>query len=398
MLTMAPGRPAATIARATAWAQRKPPLRFTPSTWSHSRSVSSRNGERGKTPALLTRMSGGPSPPVTAATRACTSRACATSPLTVRTLRPRPRISPATRSAAPGSSRKFRPTSAPSPAIASAMARPIPCCAPVTSATLPASRIGSLRYSSRRPLIIRGVERREPQAWERPDPHLPRRRGDLSRGRHSARRGLPGPRRARTPPWRWPSFAISRPSCSPPTGCSPPRVSAGRSGPASLLEPHVLQGRRPRVGIDQHQGGLGHPRAHPARPDVIHDRCEADPLVERALDLVQQDLPLAGVGLPALLLVERVDVGLACVREGAIARHRLRHPGSRVAVDRVDAHAEAVDLLRGQGRVEGGPLHRPQAHLDPHRAQVAADRLPHRGVGRPRMEVARVRSRWGTPP
>ncbi len=156
MLTMAPGRPAATIARATAWAQRNPPLRFTPSTWSHSRSVSSRNAARGKTPALLTRMSGGPSPPVTAATRACTSRACATSPLTVRTLRPRPRISPATRSAAPGSSRKFRPTSAPSPAIASAMARPIPCCAPVTSATLPASRIGSLRYSIRRPLIIGG--------------------------------------------------------------------------------------------------------------------------------------------------------------------------------------------------------------------------------------------------
>src|ERR1041384_5988426 len=70
MLTMAPARWPATMARAAAWAQRKPPLRFTPSTWSHSRSLSSRNSERGNTPAVLTRMSGVPGPPTPAPGRA----------------------------------------------------------------------------------------------------------------------------------------------------------------------------------------------------------------------------------------------------------------------------------------------------------------------------------------
>src|SRR4029453_8184635 len=42
-------------------------------------------------------------------------------------------------------------------------------------------------------------------------------------------------------------------------------------GGASLLQADVFEGCRPRVGIDQHQGGLGHFQAHAARPDEVVD-------------------------------------------------------------------------------------------------------------------------------
>ena len=70
---MAPPRPASTRRRATAWAQRKLPLRLTSSTWSHSASVMARNSTRGKTPALLTRIAGAPSSRATASTIASAS-------------------------------------------------------------------------------------------------------------------------------------------------------------------------------------------------------------------------------------------------------------------------------------------------------------------------------------
>src|SRR5438552_6172175 len=45
-------------------------------------------------------------------------------------------------------------------------------------------------------------------------------------------------------------------------------------GRSALLEPDLFQGRRPRIGVDQHQRGLLHPWSHPARPDVLPDRPE----------------------------------------------------------------------------------------------------------------------------
>src|SRR5215468_2221627 len=92
-------------------------------------------------------------------------------------------------------------------------------------------------------------------------------------------------------------------------------------GAPSLLHPHVLDGRRPRVWVDEHEGRLHHFRAHPARPDEVVDGREPDALVEQALDLVQHGLALLPVRLPRLLLEERVDVGIAAVGEVAVARH-----------------------------------------------------------------------------
>src|SRR5262245_29772148 len=114
------------------------------------------------------------------------------------------------------------------------------------------------------------------------------------------------------------------------------------TGPPSLLHPHVLDGRRPRVRVDEHEGRLHHLRAHPARPDEIVDGAEADALVEQALDLVQHGLALLPIRLPRLLLEERVDVGIATVGEGAVARHGLRHAGRGVDVHGVDADADAL--------------------------------------------------------
>src|SRR5882672_11466713 len=94
---------------------------------------------------------------------------------------------------------------------------------------------------------------------------------------------------------------------------------------SSLSQAHVFERRRPRVWVDQHQGGLRHSRAHPARPDIVVDGPEPHPLVEEALDLVQRRLALPPVGLPGLLLVERVDVRIAAIGEGAVARHGLGH-------------------------------------------------------------------------
>src|SRR5213594_20166 len=154
-------------------------------------------------------------------------------------------------------------------------------------------------------------------------------------------------------------------------------------GGASLLQPHVFDGRRPRVRIDQHQSGLRHLGADPARPDVIVDGSEPHPLVKQALDLVERRLALLAVGLPGLLLEERVDVGVAAVGEGAVTRHCLRHPRRGVAVNRVDADADPTQLLRGQRRIEGSALHGPDPRLDAHRREVSAYRLPHREVRRP---------------
>src|SRR5215470_6927449 len=62
------------------------------------------------------------------------------------------------------------------------------------------------------------------------------------------------------------------------------------TGAPSLLDPHVFDGRRPRVWVDEHEGRFHHLRTDPARPDVIVDGAEAHPLVEQALDLVQHGL------------------------------------------------------------------------------------------------------------
>ena len=110
-----------------------------------------------------------------------------------------------------------------------------------------------------------------------------------------------------------------------------------RACTSALLEPDLLEGRRPRIGVDQHQRGLLHPGPDAARPDVLADRPEPHPLVDELLDLVQHRLPLAAIGLQRLLLEQRVDVGIAAVGVGArrsaraptCARRRCRRARSR---------------------------------------------------------------------
>src|SRR5712671_2620529 len=115
------------------------PFRLTSSTWSQSRSVISRKGTRGNTPALLINTSIGPSCSSVADTITCTCSIWPTSALTKMARRPHARTSSATLWAAALSSSQLIATSAPAAANSNAIARPIPCCAPVTRTALPAS-------------------------------------------------------------------------------------------------------------------------------------------------------------------------------------------------------------------------------------------------------------------
>src|SRR6266849_1129362 len=101
-------------------------------------------------PALLTRMSILPNVSRVRSTIVLTSAALVTSVFMARTLRPSPLTSPATFSAF-STWMSGIATSAPSRAIASTMPRPIPLPPPVTTATLPSSRMKSPAIYSRCP-------------------------------------------------------------------------------------------------------------------------------------------------------------------------------------------------------------------------------------------------------
>src|SRR5260370_692717 len=81
-----------------------------------------------------------------------------------------------------------------------------------------------------------------------------------------------------------------------------------------------------------------------ARPDIFPDRADPHPLVEELRDLVKHRLALLPVRLPRLLPVERLDVGIGAARERSFDRHELGHPRGRVAVRRVDAETDSLQL------------------------------------------------------
>src|SRR3990167_2551209 len=130
---------------ATALQQRNTDLVLTAKVRSQSSSVLFVNGMPGgeAMPALLTRMSIFPSASRVRSTIALTSAALVTSVFIATTLRPSALISPATFSAFSTWMSGIE-TSAPSRAIASAMPRPMPLPPPVTTATLPVSRMRDL--------------------------------------------------------------------------------------------------------------------------------------------------------------------------------------------------------------------------------------------------------------
>src|SRR5437899_7441037 len=119
---------------------------------SQSSSVLFVNGMPGgpAAPALLTRMSILPNDSRVRSTIVLTSAALVTSVFMARTLRPSPLTSPATFSAL-STWMSGIAMSAPSRAIASTMPRPIPLPPPVTTATLPASRMETPSIYSRCP-------------------------------------------------------------------------------------------------------------------------------------------------------------------------------------------------------------------------------------------------------
>src|SRR5439155_20107935 len=100
----------------------------------------------------------------------------------------------------------------------------------------------------------------------------------------------------------------------------------------SLLQLDLFQRRRPWIGIDQHERGLGHARADAARPDVLPDRSEPHAVVQDLLDLDQERFALLLVGFERLLLVEKVDVGESTVGVRRVARNDLRRARRGVAV------------------------------------------------------------------
>ena len=113
------------------------PQRLTPSTHCQSASVNSQDAPTtGGTPALLQRMWTAPNASIVLAARASTSAARETSVRTGSTVAPPAFISDAVLARAP-SSTSARTTFIPSAAKRSAIARPMPLAAPVTTAVLP---------------------------------------------------------------------------------------------------------------------------------------------------------------------------------------------------------------------------------------------------------------------
>jgi len=102
--------PQAIIALAAACAVKVLPFRFTSCTASHIASVSSRNGLRGKIPALFTSTSSRPNAATVAATSAWQAGTVATLPWSSSARCPAARISAATASAAARSSSQFTAT------------------------------------------------------------------------------------------------------------------------------------------------------------------------------------------------------------------------------------------------------------------------------------------------
>src|SRR6266508_3831198 len=134
LMILPPAR--AIMTGATARARRNMEVRFVASTRSHSSSVTSTVFFSSVMPALLTRMSTGPSVVPTSRTAASISAARVTSSRKPPARLPGRRISSAVFSAW-SIERAQQATSAPAAPSASAMARPIPRLAPVTSATRP---------------------------------------------------------------------------------------------------------------------------------------------------------------------------------------------------------------------------------------------------------------------
>src|SRR4051812_29961051 len=151
MLTTTPPVPCSTRTRATAWATRNMPRRFTASIRSQCAAVISRNGSRHAVPALFARTSRPPRAEAAARTRSMTPASSLTSPAAPCTSPRSSRASTVARTSS--ASRPPRNTRQPSSRKRRAAAAPIPLLPPLTRTRLPARPRISLLYAS-----VRGVE------------------------------------------------------------------------------------------------------------------------------------------------------------------------------------------------------------------------------------------------
>src|SRR3954470_8048736 len=133
-LTIRPPRPAAIMRRAAAWPHRNAPVRSTSSTWRHVSSSTSTNGVESPVPALLTSTSSPPSASASSSTTDGPFVASERSRRRTSARRPMRRTSSAVSFAPASSSCQVMPTSKPSRASATAVARPMPESEPVTMA------------------------------------------------------------------------------------------------------------------------------------------------------------------------------------------------------------------------------------------------------------------------
>ena len=112
--------------------------------------------------------------------------------------------------------------------------------------------------------------------------------------------------------------------------------------------------------------------------------------MEDLLDLVQQRLTPLHVGLARLALEEILDVRHhAGGIDAALADVRLE-PRGRIAAGARDADDDILQLLLAPGGGHGRALHGPELRADTDVEQIPGQRLAHREVRRPRIEVARV--------
>src|SRR3989442_4832555 len=165
-------------------------------------------------------------------------------------------------------------------------------------------------------------------------------------------------------------------------------LSAGRS--SRLLQFHVLQWPRVREAADQVDARLLHARADAPDERQLVDRDVGPPVVEDLLDLVQQRLALLHVQLPDLTLEEILDLGNDAGRIGGpLAGVRLE-PRRRIATRAADADDHVFELAVAPGRGQSRALHGPDLRADPDGLEVPGQRLAHRDIGRPRVEITGV--------
>ena len=110
------------------------------------------------------------------------------------------------------------------------------------------------------------------------------------------------------------------------------------------LERDIFEGSRVREVGDQAEPRLADPRADAVEKGELPDRRKDRALVKELLHLVQDCLALLMVEFDRLLLVERVDVGVAAIDERAALDDIGFEPGRSVAEG---AGARLDDVFEG---------------------------------------------------